>query len=256
MKEKRYVAMTLMAIALLAACTGSEPAIDSPAIVSGPAAAESVMDTPMDEVAVETEEMPADEMDHNMADEPAPPVDEATMEGHAPAMQDSTAAMSDEGMESEAEAMGDMVELPVWQQLPLADARTGETFTLADYAGKTVFVEPMATWCTNCRRQLFNVMEARGQLGDENAIFVALSLETNLDGQALAQYADGNGFDWTFAVMSPEILQALADQFGRSITSAPSTPHFVIRPDGSYTDLVTGIDSPDQIVQMIQAARG
>jgi hypothetical protein len=54
--------------------------------------------------------------------------------------------------------------------------------------------------------------------------------------------------------MTPEMLQGLADTFGRSITSAPSTPHFVIRPDGSYTDLVTGIDTPDEIVQQIQAA--
>ena len=30
--------------------------------------------------------------------------------------------------------------------LPLVDARSGATFTLAEYAGKTVFVEPMATW--------------------------------------------------------------------------------------------------------------
>ena len=33
------------------------------------------------------------------------------------------------------------------------DARTGQTFTLADLQGKTVYVEPMATWCTNCRQQ-------------------------------------------------------------------------------------------------------
>jgi hypothetical protein len=30
--------------------------------------------------------------------------------------------------------------------LPIVDVRTGETFTLAEFAGKTVFVEPMATW--------------------------------------------------------------------------------------------------------------
>ncbi len=30
--------------------------------------------------------------------------------------------------------------------LPLTDVRSGETFILAEFAGKTVFVEPMATW--------------------------------------------------------------------------------------------------------------
>ena len=63
------------------------------------------------------------------------------------------------------------------------------------------------------------------------------------------------GFGWAFAVMTPELLQSLADTFGRSITSAPSTPHFIIRADGSYTDLVTGIDAPDVLVQQIQAAQ-
>lgn len=30
--------------------------------------------------------------------------------------------------------------------LSLTDARSGETFTLASYAGRTVLIEPMATW--------------------------------------------------------------------------------------------------------------
>lgn len=37
-------------------------------------------------------------------------------------------------------------ERPVWQSIALTDARTGETFSLADFAGRTVFVHPMAKW--------------------------------------------------------------------------------------------------------------
>lgn len=48
-----------------------------------------------------------------------------------------------------------------WRTLPLTDARTGDTFTLA---GQTVYVEPMATWCVNCRQQLGRVGEAKAQL--------------------------------------------------------------------------------------------
>jgi hypothetical protein len=33
-----------------------------------------------------------------------------------------------------------------WYNLPLTNARTGATFKLADFAGKTVFVKPMAIW--------------------------------------------------------------------------------------------------------------
>lgn len=158
-------------------------------------------------------------------------------------------------MEDEtADSMDTMAELPAWQTITLTNARTGEPFTLADFSGKTVFVEPMATWCTNCRQQLGNVRQAREQLGDD-VIFIGLSLETNLSNEDLANYTVDQSFDWPFAVMTSEMLQSLADTFGRSITNAPSTPHFIIRADGAHTNLVTGIDSPDQIIQQIQAAQ-
>ena len=167
-------------------------------------------------------------------------------------------AMGDEAMDDDSEAMADepsvdLSALPAWQTVALTNARTGESFTLADLNGQTVFVEPMATWCSNCRKQLQNVGDARATVGDD-AVFIALSLETNIDDAKLAEYAEQQGFDWTFAVMSEEILQLLADEFGRTIANAPSTPHFVIRPDGSFTELVTGIESPEEIVEQINSA--
>jgi peroxiredoxin len=140
-------------------------------------------------------------------------------------------------------------ERPAWQHIELTDARTGEAFTLADFAGKTVFVEPMATWCTNCRAQMGRVREARAQLDSDGFVFIGVSLEAGLvSDEELARYADNHGFDWTFAVLTQEALSALADTFGRSVTVAPSTPHFVIRPDGSYTGLSTGAKTVQQIV--------
>lgn len=138
-----------------------------------------------------------------------------------------------------------------WRDLPLTDAKTGETFSLGDFAGETVYVEPMATWCANCRQQLGNVREAKEQLGDE-VTFVALSVETTLGAEDLARYAEDQGFDFTFAVMTPEVLRALAAEFGQSITSPPSTPHFVIRPDGTTSELLTGFSTPDEIVAAVQ----
>jgi len=138
-----------------------------------------------------------------------------------------------------------------WQMLPLTNARTGESFTLGDFAGQTVFIEPMATWCSNCRQQLLSVQQARATLNDSDVIFIALSVETNISDADLANYADGQGFDWTFAVMSPEILQELADTFGRTVANPPSTPHFIIRPDGTASELFTGLQSPEEIVSLV-----
>jgi thiol-disulfide isomerase/thioredoxin len=166
--------------------------------------------------------------------------------------------MGDDEMMGEDEMAGEDMSstLPAWQQIPLVDARTGETFTLADFAGKTVFVEPMATWCSNCRRQLQNVREAKRQFSGDDVVFFALSVETSLSAETLAQYSAAEGFDWTFAVLTPEMLQQLVDQFGRAIGNPPSTPHFVIRADGTTTDLITGIDPPETIVALLQANQG
>ncbi len=156
-----------------------------------------------------------------------------------------------EGDMKESDAML-MVELPAWAALSLTDAHTGEPFTLADFAGKTVFVEPMATWCTNCRAQLNNVKDAKAQLGNSDVVFVALSVETTLEAAVLAAYADEHGFDWVFAVATPDLLQQLAGDFGQTIANPPATPHFIISPDGTVSELTTGIESAEAILAKVQ----
>lgn len=154
-----------------------------------------------------------------------------------------------------APAVAPAAERPAWHALPLTDARTGQTFTLADLAGKTVYVEPMATWCTNCRQQLSLIRDqVRGQVDPEQVVFVGLSVETNLTSETLAAYTDTNGFDWTFAVMTPELLQGLASQFGRTVTNPPAVPHFIIGPDGTTSDLTTGQQSAEQILERLSLA--
>lgn len=253
MKKFNIFILALISLFLLAACSSpqSPAAENSTSEMSETMTEDTTTDEAMANDTMADETMSED--DKAMADEEMMAESDDGMDGES---DDDTAEddemMSDETMD-DMDSMDDMAGAPAWQTIELTDARTGEAFTLASFSGKTVFVEPMATWCTNCRQQLGNVREARSQFGDD-VVFIGLSLETNLASADLAQYQSDQGFDWTFAVMTPEMLQSLTDTFGRSITSAPSTPHFVIRPDGSYTDLVTGIDSPDQIVQQIQAA--
>lgn len=199
-----------------------------------------------------------------MTDETPPTLAAASSEaadaGEAPTTESvantESAAAADNGETADAQpSEAAAVTRPAWQQIALIDARSGSTFTLADFAGKTVFVEPFATWCSNCRQQLGNVQAARAALG-EDVVFVALSVEPNIGVDVLARYADAAGFEMTFAAMPPELLQALAAQFGQTIANPPATPHFLIRPDGSTTDLVTGIESPEAITAQIEAAHG
>ncbi len=140
--------------------------------------------------------------------------------------------------------------LPAWMTQPLTDAASGAAFTLADYSGRTVYVEPMATWCTNCRAQLNNVAAARPQI-TADVVIIAISVGENISSEDLASYAQERGFDWTFAVATQEFMAALVDEFGRAVLTPPSTPHFVIRPDGTFSPLSTGIESPDAVAAFI-----
>ena len=255
MKKLNIFILAVISLFLLAACARTQtPAAESSTSEMSETMANdnmtenAMIDEAMADGAMTNDSMVDDTMtDNAMANEAM--ADSAMTDD---TMTHDTMSESDEMMSEDN--MDNMAGAPAWQNIELTDARTGETFTLASFSGKTVFVEPMATWCTNCRQQLGNVRQARTQFGDD-VVFIGLSLETNLASADLAQYQGDQGFDWTFAVMTPEMLQSLADTFGRSITSAPNTPHFIIRADGSYTNLVTGIDSVDQLVALIQTAQ-
>lgn len=155
---------------------------------------------------------------------------------------------------TEAAIAGEAIEQPTWMKLPLTDVRTGKSFTLADYAGQVVYVETMATWCPNCRTQLSNVQQSLALFGENKPVFVAISVETTLAPQDLAAYAEENGFEVIFAVATPELLQALNESFGRTITNPPSTPHFLIAANGTHSELRTGFSTPAEIVELVQAS--
>lgn len=260
-KRSSLLILLILSLFALAACSPAQTAVPQPMEMEETAAP---MPDESDEPEMAAESHEGEDMDAAgeepaMDDQDGDTMGEAEHDGEQE-MDDSAGDMEMEDGESmadasEAGAMESPAAMrPAWQELALVDATTGETFTLGGFAGKTVFVEPMATWCTNCRQQLGNVAQARSQLGDD-VVFVALSLETTLDPAELAQYQQTNGFDWTFAVMSAELLGQLADEFGRSITSAPSTPHFIIRPDGTFTELSTGINDPQALIAMIRDAQ-
>lgn len=138
-----------------------------------------------------------------------------------------------------------------WTSLPITDV-DGETFTIEELAGRPVFVELFATWCSNCREQLGTTQEAAAAAG-EDAVFLALSVETDLDPEAVAAYQRDEGFDdLRFAVLSEELLLAVKEDLGTSALNPPSTPKVAISSDGEVGELVTGFED----IEEIQAALG
>jgi thiol-disulfide isomerase/thioredoxin len=140
-----------------------------------------------------------------------------------------------------------------WQTIEIVDV-DGQTFTLSELAGRPVFVENFATWCPTCRAQLGRTQEAAAAMGDD-AVFVVLSVETDLSAEDVREYARDNGFtSMRFAVMSDELLAAFAGAFGTSAVNPPSTPHVVIAADGTAGEMETGSISAADIEEALRAA--
>ena len=138
--------------------------------------------------------------------------------------------------------------------LPLTNVATGETFTLADFSGQTVLVKPMATWCGKCKTNLQGVREATAELGEGDYEIVALSVEDSLPDEDLAKYATEEGFDFTFAVATPETMRALDAKFGQTALNPSIGSRFIISPDGEISELTTGKVEPAALVASLESA--
>lgn len=179
--------------------------------------------------------------------------DDDSME-HSDGMMDSDDSMKD------SDAMMMEENRPEWHSLELTNAVTGEAFTLASLSGKTVFVEPMATWCPNCSRQLSAVNSARAQFASEEMgedfVFLALSIEGNLANERLASHAERLGLseNIVFAVATQDLIRGISENYGRSALNPPSTPHFIIKSNGDMTEVKTGMESSQEIYDELAAA--
>ncbi|MGC1196950.1 MAG: TlpA disulfide reductase family protein [Geitlerinemataceae cyanobacterium] len=138
-------------------------------------------------------------------------------------------------------------------QLPLTNAKTGESFTLADYSGQTVLVKPMATWCGKCKANLQAAREATTELNSDNLVVVALSVEDSLENAKLAQYASDEGFDFVFAVATPEMTRALDARFGQTALNPSIGSRFIIAPNGEISELTTGKVDPASLVTTLKS---
>ncbi|OGN87730.1 MAG: hypothetical protein A2X23_07820 [Chloroflexi bacterium GWC2_73_18] len=136
-----------------------------------------------------------------------------------------------------------------WATIELSDVRTGRPFRIADFAGRVVFIETMAVWCVNCRAQQRDAREALAQLPDD-VVYLGLDVEPSETADRLRDYADRNGFDWTYALAGPEMLRALEAGFGTLVLNPPATPIVVIGRDGRVTLTDYGPKSVDRLVAL------
>jgi hypothetical protein len=156
----------------------------------------------------------------------------------------------------DAPSLGSVAEA-AWARAPLTDARTGESFRIADLKGSVVAVEPMAAWCINCLAQQREAQAALDRLrGEIPIVYVSLGVDPGEDAADLAAYADREGFDWRFAPAGPDVARAISDDFGPIFLSPPSTPLIVVDRSGRVVFADVGRHSASDLEGLFREAAG
>jgi len=134
--------------------------------------------------------------------------------------------------------------------IELRDVRNGETFTLGELAADApVIVETMAIWCSNCRQQMHEVIDAHA-LADFHS--VSIDVEPAEVAEDLVAYAAREGFDWPFVLADAQLATTLRERFGAEVLFPPGMPKLLIRADGSVELLPLGeLLSADTIAALV-----
>ena len=161
-------------------------------------------------------------------------------------------SMAPKSMASEGDtsAARDALAAHPWATATLTDVSTGRTFTIADFAGRTVFVEAMAIWCTNCRAQQGRFTDALARVGADRVAYVVLTVDPSETADDLASYKAERGFVGTYAVAGRDVSAALKDEFGANVLNASTVPLIRISPAGEIT-FATGGESVDSIIAAV-----
>ena len=84
--------------------------------------------------------------------------------------------------------------------------------------------------------------------------YISLGIDPGENPEALANYADRRGYEWTFAQSPIEFSRALSDLFGPQILSAPSTPLIVLDANGEIVVQDFGFHGPEALQGILDEA--
>lgn len=179
----------------------------------------------------------------------APMATEAMMEKASEEAMGSHPSTPEAMIEMPTEAMMDT---PDWFNVQLSDVNSGAAFTINDFKGKVVLVETLAMWCSNCLKQQKQVLALHDLIGErDDFISLGLDIDPKENASGLAAYTSKNGFDWIYAVATPEVYREIAELYGPQFVNPPSTPVLIIDRHGVAHPLPFGIKSAEDLYQAL-----
>ncbi len=142
---------------------------------------------------------------------------------------------------------------PDWFNIKMTDVRTGQTFSINDFSGKVVLVEPMAQWCMNCIFQQLNVRKMSEQLGNpQDLILISLDIDLNEDGASLKKYTADLGFEWRFAIATLDVERALGNLYSAEYLNPPLEPILLIDRQGNAHQLQFELKQADELQKIVE----
>ncbi len=127
----------------------------------------------------------------------------------------------------------------------------GETHSLSDYKGKTIFLNFWATWCPPCRAELPDIQkmyENYDKEGDDGVIILGVAAPdygNEKDEEGIKKFLEENGYTY------PVLMDTNADMLeAYGIYSFPTT--FMIDQNGNVFGYASGQLSEDQMKSIIE----
>jgi hypothetical protein len=162
------------------------------------------------------------------------------------------ASLETVGPTSSAAAPGASV-APDWYGIELTDVRTGDAFSINDFAGSVVLVEAMAEWCPTCIVQQAEVKRLHDLLGGSgDLVSVSLDIDFNEDAASLKEYAAALELDWYVAVAPLEVARALGNLYSAEYLNPPFSPMLLIGRDGRAVQLPYGVKKAEDLREMLE----
>ena len=222
----------LIAVVLILAACGAQPAGTAPQVKTPDAMMAKTPETMMEKTP-----------DAMMAETP-----EAMMtDGTPQAMMEKT---PDTMM---AETPDAMMPTPAWYSAGLTNASTGETFKIQDLKGKVVLVETMAMGCPTCLSQQKEMKALHEQLGQrDDFVSVSVDVDINENLAGLKDYTAKNGFNWLHTVAAPDVAREMGQLYGDQFLNPPSAPMLIIDRHGTAHPLPSGVESAAELQKALE----
>lgn len=133
--------------------------------------------------------------------------------------------------------------------------QNGDTHTLSDYKGKTVFLNFWATWCGPCQKEMPDIQALYEKYGMNEEDLVVLGManpktedhpqNSDVDLESVKQFLEDNNYTY------PVAMDTTGDVFSSYYISAfPTT--FMIDKDGNVFGYVTGTLTADIMESIVQ----